>query len=83
MMRIEDLRRAVKMVEMGELEDIAVWEEAAIFDGFGLESFKPIVCTIQQLACLVLWQARTFAGTWDNEAIAEIRANRRKFTVVN
>jgi len=83
MMRIEDLRRAVKMVEMGELEDVAVFEETAIFDGFGLADFQHIDCTIRQLACLVLWQARTFAGTWDNEAIAEIRANKRKFTVVN
>jgi len=30
------------------------------------------VATLEEAACLVAWQARTFAGEWDHNALAEI-----------
>ncbi len=42
-------------------------EDIEQFDGFGLPDFRPITCTIPQLARLVRWQCLRWNGTVDAE----------------
>ena len=54
------------------------------FDGFGFDSFQPVVCTLRQVARLMRWQALQLNGQWDMAALSEIReAGRKKFEIVN
>jgi hypothetical protein len=54
----------------------------SLFDGFALRNFKPIACTINDLAGLIAWQAICFDGSIDSEALNEIYSARKKFLVV-
>ena len=57
--------------------------DISVFDGFGLENFKPVVVTLRQLAALIRWQCFCFNGDIDSDNLNEIaRVGRRKFTVV-
>lgn len=74
----KELKEAFAMAQRGE-HDI----DMALFHGFGLKDFRPITCTLRQLAGLIVWQCQTFAGTWDMEELSYIAAvGRRKFTIV-
>ncbi len=42
-------------------------EDISIFDGFGLNGFLPVYCTIGQLARLIRWQCQYMNGEWDME----------------
>lgn len=58
-------------------------EDITHFDGFGLESFKTVTCTIRQVAALIRWQAVGIFGGVDAAALAEIeKIGRHKFNVV-
>ena len=57
--------------------------ENGSFDGFGCPDFKPICCTVAQLASLISWQARQFNGGWDADELTEIMQHgRRAFQIV-
>jgi hypothetical protein len=58
-------------------------EDISHFDGFGLESFTTVTCTIRQVAALIRWQAVGIFGGVDAKALAEIETiGRHKFNVV-
>ena len=58
-------------------------EDIDIFGGFGLKDFAPVYCTVQQVARLIRWQAGTFAGGWDGEAMNEVaHFGRKRFIIV-
>jgi hypothetical protein len=58
--------------------------DLAIFDGFGLKSFQPIVATTAALAVLIRWQCMQLCGDFDLDALNEIRVClRRKLTIVD
>ena len=53
-----------------------------VFFGFGLDDFKPVYCTIEQVARLIRWQALYLDGGIDQEALDEIAAaGRSKFII--
>ena len=52
-------------------------------DGFALRDFQPVCCTLSTIARLIKWQAQYFNGQYDNDALNEIWACRRKFIVVD
>jgi hypothetical protein len=57
--------------------------DIGIFHGFGLPSFKPVWCTIEQIAVLIRWQAIKFDGSIDSDALQELAsAGRKKFLVL-
>lgn len=58
-------------------------EDITIFDGYGLPSFKQVVCTIRQIAFLIRWQVAMLSGGYDADALNELASvGRRKFNVV-
>ena len=74
-----ELKKAFAMAKRGERD----MDDMRWCDGFGLKDFKPVVCTLRQLAGLIVWQCATFAGGWDMEALNVIAEHgKRKFTVV-
>lgn len=54
----------------------------SLFDGFGLPHFKPIACTLNDLAGLISWQCLCFNGSIDTEALNEIWACKKRFVIV-
>lgn len=55
-----------------------------IFNGFGLDGFNPINCTINQVACLINYQCKYFNGGYDMEALEEIEYfGRRNFKILD
>ena len=53
-----------------------------VFDGFGLDDFPPVTCTIKQVASLIVYQCRYLNGGWDAEALTNIYPqNRGKFII--
>jgi hypothetical protein len=70
-------------ITLAQSKDPLTGEDISLFDGFGLKDFKPVTCTLRQLAALVRWQAVNFNGTIDAAALNEIvSAGRHKFDVV-
>jgi hypothetical protein len=58
-------------------------QDTSIFDGYGLPDFKPVICTIDQLAALIRWECTFINGGMDGTQLAMIQAvGRHKFTVV-
>lgn len=54
-----------------------------VFDGFGLQDFKPVFVTLKAVAGLMRWQANFMFGGWDFVALEEIRAaGRMKFQIM-
>lgn len=57
-------------------------EDTSHMCGFGLREFKPVVVTPRQVAVMIRWQAGCLDGSWDAEAMNEVRtAGRRNFIV--
>ena len=54
-----------------------------IFNGFGLRDFKPVTCTVKDVAGLLKWQCLMFNGQIDHNALNEVWENRKKFIVVD
>jgi hypothetical protein len=51
--------------------------------GFGLHDFQPVTVRLEDVAELIRWQAKCLDGTWDMEALDEVRRHgRRKFIVL-
>ena len=54
-----------------------------LFDGFALQEFEPVTCTIKQVAALMRYQGQYLNGNWNMEKINNIREiGRTKFMVV-
>ena len=50
---------------------------------FALRNFQPVTVRVEDVARLIRWQAKCLNGTWDMEALDEVRRHgRRKFIVV-
>jgi hypothetical protein len=59
-------------------------EYLSVFDGFGLPEFKPIWCTVKQVARLIRWQCQFMNGTWDTVELNSIaNFGRKKFKIIN
>ena len=75
-MNLKQMQKAIALAKSEvELGDLPTDE----FDGFGLKGFKPVECTVEQVAQLIRYQARFVNGAWDEEAISEIVSCRRAF----
>ena len=73
-MNLKQMQKAIALAKSEvELGDLPTDE----FDGFGLKGFKPVECTVEQVAQLIRYQARFFNGAWDEEASSEIVSCRR------
>lgn len=74
------LNRAMEMAKSdADLSNV----DTGIFHGFGLMSFKPVWCTIDQIAALIRWQVIQFNGGTDSEALQELaNVGRKKFLVL-
>jgi hypothetical protein len=58
-------------------------ESIGHFDGYGLNGFEPVLCTVQQVARLVRWQCIQLNGATDADALNELaQFGRRRFIVV-
>ena len=80
-MRKAELSAALKLAQTDT--DLAN-EDISIFDGFGLQDFKPVTCTIPQLARLIRWQCFVLNGTIDGQALNEIAFHgKKRFVVLN
>lgn len=74
-----ELSRAVKLVQDKQHKPL----DTNKFDGFALRDFKPVTCTIDEIASLVAWQCLNLNGTIDGNALQEIAdAGRYKFSIV-
>lgn len=58
------------------------WDNIDRFNGFALNSFQPIICTLTDMIGLIKWQAIMLDGNVDTEALQEIWDNKRKFQIV-
>jgi hypothetical protein len=57
--------------------------DLSVFEGFGLEGFKPVYCTVEQVASLIRYQCLQFNGNLDSLALNEIgRHGKRKFIII-
>jgi len=58
-------------------------EQMEIFDGFGLDDFKPVTVTVKQLASLVRWQCVQFSGGINADALEEVAScGKKRFQIV-
>lgn len=76
----KELATAFDMAKRGDRD----MTDMAWCDGFALPDFAPVVCTLRQLAGLIVWQCKyMFGDGWDMAALNEIaRHGKRKFTVI-
>lgn len=81
-MRLAEFKRAFQIAKDKEI-DINL-SEIDVFSGFGLPDFKPVSVTINQIAGLIRWQAHCLDGSWNNEALEEIRnLGRKRFLILD
>lgn len=75
-MNIHDMNEAIRIAKSdADLDHLSI----SAFDGYAMKEFKPIECTIEQVAKLIRYQARYFNGDWDHRAIDEVVMFRHKF----
>jgi len=80
-MNIQDFKRAVKMIESGtDLSNVTDFHLC----GCASRDFAPVATTIEAAAKFIGYHARTFAGTWDETELENMRKiAKKKFLVVN
>ena len=77
----EQFSKSVKLVESGV--DLSKYDDSNLI-GCGLPDFTPVHTTIEAVAKLVQYQARTFAGTWDAQELDNMaKIAKQKFLIVN
>ncbi len=59
--------------EAVQLSDSYPAADTVCFDGFGLPDFQAVYVTLAQVAALINWQAKRFDGTFDQEALQEVK----------
>lgn len=75
----KDLSQALKLAR----SNIDLKVDTSFFDGYGLRDFKPVHCTICQVAQLMRWQVLNITGTVDAEALNELATvGRKKFVII-
>lgn len=79
-----ELSKALELARSDtELPPMLGPEATDLFDGFALESFSVVYCTMRQLAALIRYQCIMLNGGLDSEALNEIATHgKRKFMVV-
>jgi hypothetical protein len=76
----EQFKEAVTLAK----SDTEIKDDIDIFDGYGLNDFKPVFVTLRQVARLIRWQCATFAGTWDSKELQSIqRFGRKRFQIID
>jgi hypothetical protein len=72
-----------QMLEDETLDLVAFMKgDMVMFGGFALPDFEPVTCNMVQLCQLIAYQTLCFNGQWDQVALQEIWAARRKFLLV-
>ena len=80
-MTTKQFAQAVKLAESNS--DLSKYDYDNLY-GCGLPDFKPVHTTIEAVAKLVQYQARTFAGTWDAVELDNMaKIAKRNFLIVN
>ena len=74
-----EFKKATKLALNPELT--GTFDNIQIFDGFGLNGFKPVACTLKDMAGLIKWQCLKYDGNIDTEALDAIWSYRRRFTI--
>jgi hypothetical protein len=65
------------------LSDADLKADLSPFDGFGLPGYQPVHVTLEQVAGLIRWQAITFNGELEQNALREVlAAGKRHFLIV-
>ena len=77
-----EFSRALALALTDIPKELGEFMKSIKFDGFGLAGFEPVTCSLFEMAQLIAYQTFTFAGTIDEEAMAEIWRCRRKFLIV-
>lgn len=76
----DEFKAAVQIAKSNK--DLSSVDDSHLF-GFGLRDFKPTATTLDAVAKTIRWQAATFNGGWDMEALNEILTfGRKKFTII-
>lgn len=80
-MTLQQFRQSWKLAKDNQV-DLSTEEQGHLF-GFGLPEFKPVACTIRQVARLIRWQGGMFNGGWDMNMVDEVRQyGRKKFLII-
>lgn len=81
-MNAEQFERALKLAQDLKIDlSFAQSQTNALFS-FGLPSFPATETTIAAVALVIRWQALSFNGSWDQDAIQEVREiSRYKFVI--
>jgi len=80
-MNLHDFKRAIKLIESGaDLSNVPDFHLC----GCASRDFAPVETTIEAAAKFIGYHARTFAGTWDESELENIRRiAQKKFLIVN
>ena len=71
---------ALKLAQSGK--DLSMFDDLPLF-GCGLPDFKPVYCTIGQVARILNYQCAMFNGQWDGEELNNMaHIARRNFLIV-
>ena len=79
-----EFSRAIEIVQSGKELNLYEWMQDGmeVFDGFGLSDFKPVCCTLEDMARLIAYECLQFDGQFDREALSTIWHFRKRFNIV-
>jgi hypothetical protein len=79
-----DKQQLKQAIELAHVRHIPFSEtNLHLFNGYGLQAFEPLHCTLADIADLIRWQAFKFNGELDTSEINQIaRIGRSKFHIV-
>ena len=76
----QEFKTAVKLAETGEYDNVDI----DILFGCGLPDFKPVTITMDCAAKFIHQHAMQFNGSWDTDALNEVRQiSRRNWLICN
>ena len=77
-----EFSRALALAQSDEPMNLCDFMKTTTFDGFGLNDFEPVPCTLYQMAQLIAYHCVCFDGSIDQEAMDEIWQHRKRFQIV-
>lgn len=80
----KELSKAREIAEvMGSFGTTHNPPDVSALQGYGLRGFKPVHCTLRQIAYVMRWDCMGLNGQWDSESLDQFcKMAKRKFLLI-
>jgi hypothetical protein len=75
-------KELAKAFQIAKSDTVIPEDNLHLFNGFGLDDFKPVYCTLRDVAKLIRYQCQFLTGGWDMDAFQDIAFHSKKRFII-